>query len=74
MSETALGLEIDYVEDPADPVTTDTVLVISRGFDGDGNEVWSISKSRGLTDIASLAFVEFASEHVHESVRQTLRA
>ena len=74
MSEvnTVLGLPLEWTDDPEVTVTPYSALVVMKGINSNGNEVFAVVNTTGLTNVEALGFLNFAKLYIEDEVRAEL--
>lgn len=80
MSEvkTVMGLPLQWVDDPDVTVTPYSAITIVKGINSNGNEVFMVVNTEGLSNIEALGFLNFGLLYIQDEIRaelyQTYRA
>lgn len=59
---TALGLELDFEEDAELTISPVDAIVIAEGFDSDGDTVYVVLNTPGMTSVKGSGFIQFARQ------------
>lgn len=71
-NNTVMGLPTQWVDDPEQTVSPYSAITVVKGINGDGNEVFMVVNTEGLSNIEALGFLNFGLLYIQDEIRAEL--
>ena len=68
----ALGMDLDWEDEEGVTISPLSCILISKGIDNDGDEVYAVMHTEGLTDVEALGMLNFGKLHCEDMVKATI--
>lgn len=74
MDSTVMGMSLDWEDFAGNKIFPMAALVVMKGIDHEGDEVFTVTNTEGLTAVDALGMASFAVLHCEDSVRKNIAA